>query len=348
MSVDFEQLLCPIAGEDDTITLAHGAGGKQSANLIEKVFVKQFLNPHLGPLQDSAVLNIGDNTVAFTTDSYVINPLFFHGGDIGSLAVTGTVNDLAMLGAKPLYLSLSVIIEEGFSQSTLKNIAASIADTAKHIGVEIVTGDTKVVEAGKGDGLYINTAGIGIIMQQPYPCVQRIRTGDVLIVSNDIGRHGCAVMAKRQGLNFDTELGSDAAPLNHVVEDLLDQGMDLHCLRDLTRGGLATCAIELANGAGLNFDLLEEKIPTVSAVNSLCNILGLDPMYVANEGCMLLVVAQSDAEKTLSILRTHSECLNAAIIGGVVDGKGNVVLTTPFGTKRRLDKLSGEQLPRIC
>ncbi len=378
MAIDFDNLLCPADADTDIITMAHGAGGKQTAKLIEDVFLSKLANIHLERQEDSAVLSFGDVHLAFTTDSYVINPLFFPGGNIGSLAVTGTINDLAMMGAKPKYLSLAIILEEGFPKQKLNAVVESISATAESAGVAIVTGDTKVVNAGKGDGIFINTSGIGLIDSLPYPNPSRIKMGDAIIVSGDIGRHGCAVMASREGINFETNLQSDMACLHEVVNDLLAADIDLHCLRDLTRGGLATSVIEIAQRAKVHIEIEENSVPVIEPVSSLCNILGLDPMFVANEGRFVLVVPDEDSNRTLEILSRHEASKNAKKIGAVVKElsdieqvkadvgisdseitleqntsrnnkpQGFVTLKTAFGTRRHLDKLSGDQLPRIC
>jgi hydrogenase expression/formation protein HypE len=341
------QFVCPVeVVSGERISLSHGAGGKQTAQLIEDVFVPAFDNAQL---EDAATFELPPGRVAFTTDSFVIKPLFFPGGDIGSLAVTGTVNDLAMKGARPLYLSVGLIIEEGLLVEDLKIIVQSMAVTARAAGVSLVTGDTKVVEKGKGDQLFINTAGVGVIEQTPEPSVALIQPGDAIILSGDIGRHGVAVMAQRNGLGFETDIVSDAALLSPVVGALLDKNLDIRCMRDLTRGGLVTALVEIAQSRGLAFELQESEIPVNIQVNAACEILGIDPHYVANEGRFVVFVPESQAEAALKLLKTFEGAQLATQIGKVANNSSaRVVLTTEFGTQRVLDRLSGEQLPRIC
>ncbi len=348
MTVDFEQVLCPISSHDDVITLAHGSGGRKSAQLLNDVILKHLRSEYLAPLQDSASIPVRGTSLAFTTDSYVIDPLFFPGGDIGQLAVIGTVNDLSMSGARPLYISLGLIIEEGFPIDTLSRIVKSIADTANRCDVQVVTGDTKVVNAGKADGIFINTAGVGSIDHPRPPATDRIAVGDAIICSGDIGRHGCSVMAQREEYDFATSIKSDLAPLHLIVEELLSANIDIHCLRDLTRGGLAGCAIELASSSRTRFELQQEHIPVSTEVRSLSSILGLDELYIANEGCMLTVLPQTDVNQALAIMHRHPQTKLACVIGEVTEGPGDCVLVTPFNTKRKLEQLTGEMLPRIC
>jgi hydrogenase expression/formation protein HypE len=302
------------------------------------------LNSH-----DSAVLDISSSKIAMTTDSFVINPIFFPGGDIGSLAVHGTVNDLAMSGAKPVYLSVSFILEEGLPIETLWRIVCSMSEAAKKAGVQIVTGDTKVVERGHGDGIYINTTGIGKILHDQIIHPREIKVGDAVIVSGDIGRHGVAVMAQRTGLQFETEIQSDSAAVAEPILELLQNGVALHCLRDCTRGGLATSLNELASSANVSIKIDEVKIPVQSGVKGACEFLGLDPLYVANEGCFVAIVPPEQAQKTVEILRKHSVSSKSAIIGVVENSKSApLFVETVFGNKRIASVLSGEQLPRIC
>ena len=343
-------LSCPIPiTEYPQIVIGHGGGGTLSHSLIEKMFVHSFKNPLLDARHDGAVFDIGERKVAFTTDSYVVRPIFFPGGDIGSLAVNGTVNDLAMCGARPLFLSAGLILEEGLPMETLWRIVCSMREAAQNAGVEIVTGDTKVVDRGKGDQIFINTSGVGIVETARAIAPQRVRPGDVVILNGDIGRHGMAVMAKREGLEFDAQIESDCAPLAGVVLELIAAGLDVHCLRDLTRGGLASAVVEIAGTAGLEIDLDEGAIPVSGPVRAACEFLGLDPIYVANEGRFIAIVAGRDSERAVQILRSHPLGADARIVGRVSEGRaGMVTLRTTIGTRSIVDMLSGEQLPRIC
>lgn len=349
-------LNCPIPiNEYPNILLAHGGGGKLTHQLIEKLFLPSFKNEQLDSRHDGAILDINGWKIAFTTDSYVVKPLFFPGGDIGSLAVNGTVNDLAMCGARPLYISIGLIIEEGFSINTLWRVVNSLKDAAQKAGVKIVTGDTKVVEHGKGDGIFINSSGVGIVEHDLTISPQSIRPGDKIILNGDIGRHGIAIMASREGLEFESAIESDCAPLNVVVQKLLDNGIRPHCLRDLTRGGLATSLIEIAETAGLTINIEEAQIPVLEQVAGACEILGLDPLYIANEGRFVAIVPSDLAEKALAIIRAESPNQECRIIGQVQKIEktscgfaGMVTLTTKIGSSRLIDMLSGEQLPRIC
>lgn len=341
---------CPIPHRAiDTITLAHGGGGTLTHALIESLFLPAFTNPALAARHDSAVLEVNGQRLAFTTDSYVVRPLFFPGGDIGKLAVTGTINDLAMSGARPLYLSAGFILEEGFSQSDLKKIVDSMCETAAQAGVQIVTGDTKVVDKGKGDGVYINTAGIGVVetLQTIEPA--SVRAGDAIVLSGDLGRHGMAIMATREGLEFESTIESDCAPLHAPVAALLRRGIEVHCLRDLTRGGLASALNEIAQAAKLSMTIDEKNIPVDPQVRGACEILGLDPLYVANEGRFVAFVAADDAERAVQILRADSVTSGACVIGHASQNAAPmVVLRTTIGQNRVVDMLTGEQLPRIC
>lgn len=331
------------------VLMEHGGGGKLMHNLIEQMLVPAFSNPLIEARHDGAVFPVQAGRMAFTTDSYVVKPLFFPGGDIGKLAVCGTVNDLAMCGAKPLYLSLSFILEEGLPMETLWQIIQSIRATADTAGVQIVTGDTKVVDRGKGDGIFINTAGVGVIESGRAISPAQVQTGDAVILSGDVGRHGIAIMATREGLAFESEIQSDCAPLAEPVLALLDAGIDVHCLRDLTRGGLASGLIEIAQAAGTHIRIEEARIPVQEDVRGACEILGLDPTYVANEGCFAAFVNPDDAERALDILRGFETGRNAAFIGHVTDGQtGQVTMQSIIGAARIVDMLSGEQLPRIC
>jgi hydrogenase expression/formation protein HypE len=318
--------------------------------LIESVFLPAFGNPILNERHDGAVFDLAAGKFAFTTDSYVVQPLFFPGGDIGELAVNGTVNDLAMCGAKPLYLSAGFIIEEGLPIETLERVARSMKNAAEAAGVRIVTGDTKVVNHGKGDGLFINTAGIGRIIAEQTIAPTCVRAGDAIILSGDIGRHGIAIMAVREGLEFESGIESDCAPLNGMVLSLIEAGIEIHCLRDLTRGGLAGALVEIAEAAGLHFEIIENAIPVREDVRGACEILGFDPLYVANEGRFAAFVAGSDAEDALEILRRHPSGEAAQIIGLVHKdtNPGLVTMRSRIGASRVVDMISGEQLPRIC
>jgi hydrogenase expression/formation protein HypE len=330
--------------------MAHGGGGKLSQRLIEGLFVPLFSNPRLAELHDGARLEIGAARLAFSTDSYVIRPLFFPGGDIGSLAVHGTVNDLSMCGARPAFLSAAFILEEGFPLDRLRSIAESMQAAARRAGVEIVTGDTKVVDHGKGDGVYINTAGIGLIPPGIDIAPGRARAGDVLLVSGRIADHGIAVLASREGLEFGGQLSSDSAPLNDLVARLVERvGPDLHVLRDPTRGGVASALNEIAGHAQVGIRVDERQVPVSEPVRGACELLGFDPLYVANEGKCLVLVARESAEVALEALRAHELGREAAVIGEVVaDHPGRVLVKSSIGSLRVLDMLSGEQLPRIC
>lgn len=341
---------CPLpVNSEETIRLGHGSGGELSQHLFRNAIYPYIRNPSLDHLHDSAQLAINGARLAFTTDSYVVSPLFFPGGDIGELAVYGTVNDLAMGGARPMYLSCSLILEEGLPLHTLERVMASMGRAAREAGVWLVTGDTKVVERGKGDGLYINTAGVGILEHEKEICPRSIRAGDHILLSGDIGRHGMAVMAKREGLAFDTPLQSDCAPLHEPVLDLLKAGIDVHCLRDLTRGGLATALVELANTREASFFVDESVVPIDESVEGACELLGLDPFYVANEGRFVVFVAPDEAQAALDILQHHAVCAGSRVIGEVTSReRSGVVLQNVLGCERLLDLLPGEQLPRIC
>ena len=333
---------------DDNILLAHGSGGKLSHDLVEKRFLPSLSNPLLNKLDDSAIF-AASGRLAFTTDSYVVNPIFFPGGDIGKLAVCGTVNDLSMSGAKPLYLSLSAIIEEGFSMAELDLIVKSIKTAADEAQVSIITGDTKVVNRGQADRLFINTSGIGIIPTGIEISGANAKAGDKVILSGTIGDHGIAIMSQREGLRFETPIESDCAPLNKLVAQMLETSPRIHCLRDPTRGGLATTLNELAHQSHVGITIEEAKIPVVEGVRAACELLGLDPIYVANEGKLVAVVEPGDADKILAKMRQNSYGRDAAIIGEVTnDYPGRVILKTKLGPSRIVDMLSGELLPRIC
>jgi len=346
------ELSCPFPFTDyPSITIGHGGGGKLTSQLIEKIFRVFFANRYLDAGHDGAVLEIEGLKLAFTTDSFVVNPLFFPGGDIGSLSVIGTCNDLAMCGARPLYLSCGMILEEGLGTETLSRITCSMKKAAGEVAVQIVTGDTKVVDRGKGDSVFINTSGIGLIEHGRMVGPAAIKPGDAIILSGDVGRHGVAVLAQREGLQFETSLVSDVAHLTPAVLSLFAAGLEVHCLRDLTRGGLATSLVELAEAAGADLVVEESRIAVSEPVQGACEMLGLDPFYVANEGRFVVLLPQSQAEKALSLLKAKEVSAEAAIIGAVsssASGRGRAVLKTPYGVERLLDRLSGEQLPRIC
>ena len=343
-------LNCPLPHQPKQIVMAHGGGGRMMQQLIDTLIQPIFNNDILNQKHDSAVITINQSKLALTTDSYVVNPLFFSGGDIGKLAICGTLNDLAMSGAKPLYITCSLIIEEGFLISDLQRILKSMQKIAQQAGVKIVTGDTKVVEKGKGDGLYINTAGVGIIADHIKVNPNNIQVGDHIIINSDIARHGMAIMLEREGIEFENDLKSDCADLSGLVQILINQGINLHCLRDLTRGGLASGLIELATHSQRQFEINETNLPIQESVKSACEILGFDPLYIANEGCFVLFVSASESEKSLNCLHQHSLGQQARVIGKVtaINNKGRVSLKTALGTYRALDLFSGEQLPRIC
>lgn len=331
---------------DEIITLDYGSGGKKTSRLIENIIVPAFSNPALNALGDGAVLP-GAGEIAFSTDSFVVDPIFFPGGDIGKLSVCGTVNDLAMCGAEPKYLSCAFIIEEGLESEELKKIVESIRDAARSAGVQIVTGDTKVVERGRGDKIYINTAGIGV-MKYPGLSPKNIRPGDKVIVSGTVGDHGTAVMLARNGM-MQGELKSDCAALNGLADAILSLGAQVRVLRDPTRGGVATTLNEFTEGTALSIELEEEQIPVRPQVRAACDMLGLEPLYCANEGKLLAVVAPEDTERVLARMRELPEGADAAVIGTVSDRHpGRVVMKTAFGGTRILQKLAGAQLPRIC
>ncbi len=333
---------------EDRVLLAHGSGGQLSHDLIEKSLVSALGNPVLNRLEDSAVLEVGGR-LAFTTDSYVVSPIFFPGGDIGKLAICGTVNDLSMSGATPLYLSLSLIIEEGLLIADLKKIVASIKRTATEAGVEIVTGDTKVVNKGSADKLFINTSGIGAVPKGVNISVANARPGDKIIVSGTLGDHGIAVLSQREGLEFHVPVPSDCAPLNRLVAEMLAVSDNIRCLRDPTRGGLATTLNDFARQSGVGINLNEGSIPVNKAVAGACELLGFDPLYVANEGKLVAVVAPQDADKVLAQMKNNRYGREAAIIGEVVkEHPERVVMKTRLGASRIVNVLVGELLPRIC
>ena len=340
--------------KDSTITLAHGSGGKAMRDLIDDIFVGNFNNPLLSELEDQArvnlaqLLSIGDR-LALTTDSYVIEPIFFPGGNIGELAVNGTVNDVAVSGAKPLYLSCGMIIEEGFPVKTLRQIAQSMKQAADLAGVQIVTGDTKVVNRGSMDKLFINTTGVGIIPSEVDISAANLQVGDAIIINGDLGDHGAAITVARGELALDSSIESDCQPLNGLVEAILAICPEIHAMRDATRGGLATVLNEFALSSEVGIRLYEQAIPVKEEVQGVCELLGLDPLYMANEGKLVTVVPNHQAEKVIAVMKNHPAGKNAVIIGEVIDSpSGVVILETIFGTDRIVDILVGDQLPRIC
>ncbi|UCD94133.1 MAG: hydrogenase expression/formation protein HypE [Candidatus Zixiibacteriota bacterium] len=349
-SSDDIKLECPLPISDyPYILLAHGGGGRLMHQLIDKIFATAFESPELETKHDSAVLQIGRGKLVFTTDSYVVDPLFFPGGDIGSLAVNGTVNDLAMSGARPLYLSCGFIIEEGLATETLWMIALSMRRAADRADVRIVTGDTKVVDKGRGHGLFMNTSGVGLLEHRHEINPGHVRPGDKIIINGDIGRHGMAVMAEREGLSFESNIESDCAPLAGTVLRLLEAGVEIHCLRDLTRGGLATTLVEIASASGRHLQIDESLIPVREDIRGACEILGFEPIYVANEGRFVAFIPEKDADKALDVLQHKESWADACVIGRVTDQKDGVVtMRSVIGAERIVDMLSGEQLPRIC
>ncbi len=343
---DFDNFACPIPiSEYPQVLLAHGGGGKLMNMLISKMFRACFLDV---ADHDGAVIALSGK-IAMTTDSYVVKPLFFAGGDIGSLAIHGTVNDLAMCGAIPKYLSIGMILEEGLPMETLWAVVQSIAQTAQHCGVSIITGDTKVVDRGKGDGIFINTTGIGVVQADAPIAPSSVQVGDVVILSGDIGRHGIAIMAQREGIQFETTIHSDSCPLHTPVLALIEAGIRVRCLRDLTRGGLTSGVCEIATSAGVHIHLTEATIPVADEVRGACEILGLDPLYIANEGRFIAFVHPDDVALALDILHGHEHTAGACVIGAVTQGRaGQATITSPIGAERILEMFSGEQLPRIC
>lgn len=334
---------------EERITLAHGAGGKATHTLVEALFLDAFRNPLLEPLDDGALLSVGAGRLAFTTDSFVVSPLFFPGGDIGDLAVNGTVNDLAVCGARPLYLSAGFILEEGFPLADLRRIVSSMAAAARRAGVGIVTGDTKVVERGKADGCYVNTAGVGLVERDTALGVPMVRPGDAVIVSGPVGDHGITVMLARGELGIEADLASDTAPLHAPIAALLDSVPGVRMLRDATRGGVATILNEIAQAGQVAVAVDERAVPVRPAVSGACELLGIDPLYVACEGRFVAVVAEGSADAALAALRSHPVTAEAAVVGRIAgDPPGLVVLKTAFGGTRIIDMLVGDPLPRIC
>jgi hydrogenase expression/formation protein HypE len=347
----FAGAVCPIPLSDyPTVQLAHGGGGRLSQMLVEEMFLEAFDNPALEILHDGATFEAGSSRLAVSTDSFVVRPLFFPGGDIGSLAVHGTVNDVAMCGAQPLVISAGLILEEGFPMEDLWRITRSLRDAAKEAGVPVVTGDTKVVDRGKGDGVYINTTGIGLVPDGIEISPRRAQPGDKIVLSGWIAEHGIAIMSVREGLEFETELLSDSAALHELVAAVLEAaGADVHVLRDPTRGGIASALNEIAGQAGVSIRIDEQSIPLEEQVRGACEILGFDPLYVANEGKCLVIVAPEAADAVLEAMQGAPHGRRAAIIGEVGnENAGRVVLRSTIGSERIVDMMSGEQLPRIC
>jgi hydrogenase expression/formation protein HypE len=343
-------LNCPVAmAARDSILLGHGSGGRMSGDLLRNVILPALQNPVLERLDDQAIVDIGGSRLAFTTDSFVVKPLFFPGGDIGTLAVNGTVNDLAMGGAQPLFLSLALILEEGLRFDTLRRVMESIRVAAALAGVAVVTGDTKVVEKGSGDGLFVNTSGIGLVSSAVYLSADQARPGDCVLVSGTIGDHGITILSQREGLEFEGAVASDTAALHSLVADILRAGSEIRCLRDPTRGGVSSSLNEIASRSHVGIELEEKAIPVREEVQGACEMLGLDPLYVANEGKLLAIVGPMAADNVLEAMHRHPLGGNAGIIGKVTDSHPSMVtLRTRFGTSRIVDLLSGDQLPRIC
>lgn len=335
--------------KDDIILLGHGDGGMLSHKLVTEKFLPLFANSYLERLEDAAVFDIGLERVCFSTDSYVVNPLFFPGGDIGSLAVHGTVNDLSMCGGMPLFMSAGFILEEGFPMENLEKIIESMAKAANGAGVKIVTGDTKVVPRGSADGVFINTTGIGIVRYEGAISIESIVPGDAVIVNGTLGDHGAAILGAREGLGLDTEILSDSAPLNGLVSEILEISPHVHCMRDATRGGLGAIMAEMADRSRCEIVLEERNIPVKETVKGICEILGFDPLFLANEGKMVVFCPRTEAMKVLETMKAHPLGKDAAVIGDVVNKNGGrVVLNTLIGGSRVIDLPVGELVPRIC
>jgi hydrogenase expression/formation protein HypE len=345
-----DNLACPAPlPAQDKVLLGHGSGGRLSAELLQKVFLPAFQNPALNSLNDQALVYVDGARLAFTTDSFVVKPLFFPGGDIGALAVNGTINDLAVGGAEPLFLSAGFILEEGLSLATLQQVVASLSRAARQAGVAVVTGDTKVVEKGKGDGLFINTSGIGRVPPGINLSADQARPGDAIILSGSIGEHGITILSLREGLEFESPMLSDCAPLHTLVAVMLEASPAIRCMRDPTRGGLSSALNEIAAQSRVGMELEESNIPIQEAVRGACELLGLDPLYVANEGKLVAIVDPGHAERILAAMRAHPLGKQARIIGRVNQANpGLVTMRTLLGTTRIVDMLAGDQLPRIC
>jgi hydrogenase expression/formation protein HypE len=344
------ELRCPTplpAG--DTVLLGHGSGGKLSADLVRNLFLPAFQNPLLAQLDDQAIVEVNGSRLAFTTDTFVVKPLFFPGGDIGSLAVHGTVNDLAMGGACPLFLSAAFILEEGLSMAVLSRVVQSMQKAAMAAGVAVVTGDTKVVEKGSGDQLFINTTGIGVVADGTCLSANRARPGDKVLLSGSIGEHGIAILAQREGLEFESRIESDSAALHSLVAEMLRASSSIRCMRDPTRGGVSSSLNEIAAQSGVGIELVESEIAVREDVRGACEMLGLDPLYVANEGKLVAIVEPETAPDVLRAMQRHPLGTKASVIGTVTAANtGLVTLRTPLGTTRIVDMLAGDQLPRIC
>jgi len=339
----------PLSGGDDRVLLGHGSGGKLSAALIRNVFLAAFHNPILARMDDQAIVSINGVRLAFTTDSFVVKPLFFPGGDIGSLAVHGTVNDLAMGGAQPLFLSAAFVIEEGFPIEELRRVVASVQRAAAEAGVQVVTGDTKVVEKGSGDGLFLNTSGLGVVPEGVQLSAGQARPGDRVLLSGVIGEHGIAILAQREGLEFEGALASDSAPLHTLVAAMLEASTEIRCLRDPTRGGVSSALNEVAAQSQVGIQIDERAIPLREEVKGACELLGLDPLYVANEGKLLAIVAPEATDRVLEVMRRHPLGARASLVGTVTAAHaGMVTMRTLVGPTRIVDMLAGDQLPRIC
>ncbi len=366
MTLRFDAWVCPVPLRNyPTVVMGHGSGGQMMADLIQHLFAPLFANDLLAQLGDSTVIDLSQLTgsglphasrsplhasrLAFTTDSFVVSPLVFPGGDIGELAVNGTVNDLAMSGARPLFLSAGFILEEGLPMETLGGIATSVANACREAGVQLVAGDTKVVNKGHGDGLYLNTSGLGVIPSGVNIAPNHAQPGDAVIISGTLGDHGMAIMSVREGLEFETQIESDTAPLNGLVQAMLAVTPEIHCLRDATRGGLAAVLNELAAASGVGIEFDERRVPVRPEVQAACEMLGLDPFYVANEGKLVAFLPEAEADAVLAAMRAHSLGREAARIGQVVgDHPGLVVARTGIGGSRVVDLPAGELLPRIC
>ncbi|MGA7614401.1 MAG: hydrogenase expression/formation protein HypE [Thermoanaerobaculia bacterium] len=349
-AVSIENFACPVPiARRDRVLLGHGSGGKLSAELLSELFLPTFSNDVLGRMDDQAIVDVEGVRIAFTTDSFVVKPLFFPGGDIGSLAVHGTINDLAMGGAKPLFLSVAYIIEEGLEMEVLRRLTESVQRAAEAAGVTVVTGDTKVVEKGSGDGLFINTSGIGVVPKDRDLSASHARPGDRVILSGSIGDHGIAIMTRREGLEFESDIESDSAALHGLTARMLKASSNIRCMRDPTRGGLSSTCNEIAASSAVGITLDERTIPVREEVQGACELLGLDPLYVANEGKLVAIVDPADADRVIEAMRCDPLGREARIIGTVTgDSPGLVIMRTRFGTSRIVDMLAGDQLPRIC
>jgi hydrogenase expression/formation protein HypE len=341
---------CPLPlDEYPRVLLAHGGGGRLTQNLIERILLPSFDNPYLSPLHDGALLNVDGARLAFTTDSYVVQPRFFPGGDIGRLAVFGTCNDLAMCGARPLFLSCGLIIEEGLAMEDLWRVVVSMKQAAEEAGVQIVTGDSKVVERGKGDGIFINTAGVGAVLPGLEVGPKQVQPGDEIVLSGSLARHGIAIMALREGLSLQATIESDSATVFPLVKALVDEGLEIHMLRDPTRGGVSSSLNEIANKSDKGIIVEEDRLPVRPEVQGVCEILGLDPLYVANEGNFLAFLPAGQGERAVEVMRRQPLGKEAVVIGRVVtEHGGTVIMKTRIGGERVIDVMSGEQLPRIC